>query len=157
MICRACPVAPSEWVDYAEDRLEANAQARLNLHLESCPKCRAAESRLLKSRKALETAAKSERHVSAGSVQRIWDGLRFRIRRPATGPAEQARWHLHLHRLLTELCGPETAQDVLQQAKKKAGDQSFPHYLGAYVEVLCGDCAAQSVRHAADRARERVA
>jgi hypothetical protein len=88
------------------------------------------------------------------AVSRLWDNLRFRIRRAGQETqGERAGLDLRqLRSILVSMCGEATADGALHKALPQ--DARFAKNLGSIVEVMCGTRAARFVEHAADSARE---
>ena len=163
MTCRENPINRQGWIEYLDGTLDRAESAQLDLHLASCASCRKLRDRLAESRDRLQEAARqtdSSISVRPRSLSRIWDGLRFRIRRTAAA-AEPAISPAQLRSIPVSICGAATAEDVLRTAELRSGHQEskpFARNLSSIVEVMSGDRAARLVEHAARLVRkERVA
>ena len=147
------------WVDYLDGAMAAPDRAAMELHFSGCAKCRTLCVQLRQVGGNLlkrgEQAAQ-ENLISERSLARIWDGVRFRIRRAIAPETAQPRVRLEqLRSILVSICGSATADDAMRTAEFGCRDQSEPFLrnLGSMVETLSGDRAAQLVEEAARRVR----
>lgn len=130
-----CPKPGGQWIDYLDGRLDSRERELLSRHAADCTPCREQFEELVRSRDALRGAAHSDwRRFAPGrkAVDRIWDALRFRIRRGAE-PAVSAE---QLRSIVESVCGPAAADEVLEAQRP------------AVVEVLCGERVARLVARA---------
>ena len=100
-----------------------------------------------------EQAAR-ENPISERSPSRIWDWVRFRIRRAIAQEAALPTVRLEqLQSILISICGSATADDVMRTAEFDCSNQSEPFVrnLDSMVETLFGDRAARLVEEAARR------
>ena len=146
-----------EWIDYLDGSLDAHRTAALEQHLAACCPCRELLERLRSARASLVAASqRTDRALvaEAGSLSRIWDGVRFRIRR-ALAPVDAGEPAIGLDQLrsiLAAICGSATAEDALAQAQFRSGPreaEAFASGIIPIVETLSGDRAARLVERAA--------
>jgi predicted anti-sigma-YlaC factor YlaD len=156
----SCPqnqTSREQWIDYLDGALAKRDAARLDLHLAVCPGCRTLRDRLVQARKALLDSARQidiQTEVNEPAISRIWDGLRFRIRRALTlaEPAEPSIGLAQLRSILVSICGSAAADDALKIAGLHADrrqPEPFPSGLTSMVETISGDRAARLVERAA--------
>jgi len=165
MSCLGNQISPEQWVDYLEGKASAADRVRLELHVAECSSCREVRDHLSLVRGRLLKAARAEkaRPVTTGSATaRIWDGVRFRIRRVgqltgcAARPEHPAMDLRQLRSILVSMCGEATAEGALHEVSARSGAALDPHFarnLGSIVEAMCGTRAARFVEQAAQAAR----
>lgn len=145
----------AQWLDYTEGRLSARERLQMDEHIASCSECRGRRDDMLRADEQLRTAAGETREAyqgNEGSVARIWDGVRFRIRRALATGAEESVGLDQLRSILVSMFGAVTADGALKTAALRVNPEHRDHFasnLGVLVDVVCGDKAGRLVRHAA--------
>jgi hypothetical protein len=156
MKCPLGPQSPEQWIDFLEGAATPAEIAGVKSHIEQCAVCTGVHERLTAARITL-TASAATSSIHTGFAARLWDSLRFRIRRSRQVRMDGPYLDLdQLRSILSSMCGEAAAEDALQKA---SGDgRLFARNLGSMVEVMCGTQAARFVEQAAHAAhRERVA
>jgi anti-sigma factor RsiW len=154
MTCPDKPTSAEEWLHYIDGTAAARDRDALDRHIDSCANCREISGRLTASRAELTRTARLEQSMpNHGTLSRLWDSVRFRIRRSSEAPRDTPGLDLRqLRSILTSMCGEATADGALHQALPD--DVGFAKNLGSIVEVMCGNRAARFVEHAAQSARK---
>ena len=164
MNCSGARTSRRQWLDFTEGRLSLPERLRMEEHMSFCAACRQRRDGIQRTDERLQLAAGHTRAVhEAGdaSLSRIWDGVRFRIRRALARPTEQPIGLDQLRSILASMFGPLAADGALKTAALRAEPEyrdRFASNLGSLVDVVCGDKAGHLVRHAARGIdKERVA
>ena len=150
------PVSSSGWVDYTDGNLPPSQLAALEAHCETCAVCRERRSKLRESHARLASAGSrtAGMPVSDRSLARVWDAVRFGIRRGAAVTRSEMAFD-QLRSILVSMLGRSTTDKVLDTAAD--GGQGAPLFaanLTGIVDVLCGDKAARLVRRVAESVPE---
>ncbi len=150
------PASSSGWVDYTDGNLPASQLAALEAHCEHCEACRDRRAKLLESHSRLIATGRrtAGEPVSDRSLHRVWDAVRFGIRRGGTVTRSEMAFD-QLRSILVSMLGRTTTDKVLDSAAD--GGQGAPLFaanLTGIVDVLCGDKAARLVRRVAESVPE---
>ncbi len=160
MSCPQRPWSADRWIDYLDGAMATRDRAAMDLHFSDCAECRTLRAQLGQVRGDLLARgqqANQTNRISERSISRIWDGVRFRIRRAIGLEAAQPRVRLEqLRSILVSICGSATADDAMRSAAFGCPDESEPFVrnLGSMVETISGDRAARLVEEAARRVRK---
>lgn len=150
MKCGKQGLSSDEWLAY----LAGAAPNEVAAHLAECDECRMQGERLAGVTARLQkTGATVSANANPATLARIWDGLRFRMRKfgSATKPLTGIE---KIRSFLIPIVGVHSADDMLRVARSTPRLESDPHFedsLGAMVQAVCGDQAARFVRKAARR------
>jgi hypothetical protein len=156
MNCAKHKISGAQWLDYAEGRVNGEESARIGQYTATCPVCREIVDGLQLSQNSLSAAARTAAVLTPAraSQSRIWDGVRFLIRRAVSpAPVEDRTDAIRqLRSILVSMYGSATAGEVLKLAATRSSEESgepFATNLGCMVGATCGDKAARLVRYAA--------
>ena len=140
----SCPVRQM-LMDFVDGR---PTQPEMIVHMRSCASCnqvlrdaKRAHAQLTESGEGAKIALQP----STASLSRVWDNVRFRIRRMAAASSEPSIGLEQLRSIMASMFGSATADSALKSARS----EGMASDLGSVVEVICGDKAGNLVRRTA--------